>query len=157
MASLSDALGALLPLHEDTLRELDAIKSDLPTETLAWAVHQLVMANRDPDMPRDTDALERARELAPCRDHDRLLLVWTRLMRELVGLPRLDETQLQRMVEANVISLTTVDGFSMVARQLAAPSSRLTTEIQRPPSRPSTPPLRRVATPPTPAVELALR
>lgn len=151
MASLADSLSSLLPLSAVTAAELGTVRSELPSDTLAWAVFQLVLASRESTVDLEADVIRRAKQLAECTNHDRLLVAWTRLMREAIGLAPLDKTLIERMVEANALSLHNVDGFRAVASRFVEPSPRLTTEIMR------APPVRRVATPPTPALELALQ
>lgn len=153
--TLADALKASFELSEADCHALNCIATTLPSDTLAWAVQQLVAAGTNPDQSICADVQMRARQLAVHTSHEALLVAWTAVFRELVALPPLDEKQMKAMLDSRVIAITTVDGFAAVARQFV--SARLTTELLAPPMRKSTPPVCRVATPPSAAVEQSLQ
>lgn len=153
--TLIDALKSCFELDAGVISELAIISSTLPGDTLAWAVQQLVVAATNPEQSICADVQMRTRQLAVHTSHEALLVAWTKIFRELVQLPPLDEKQMKAMLDSRVIAITTVDGFAAVARQFA--SARLTTELLEPLTRKSTPPVCRVATPPSAAVEQSLQ
>lgn len=107
----------------------------------AWAVQEIVRIGDDTCSYGD-DVVSVSRALAACANNADLLREWIAMFRKRAGLSTIASDRIRQLLDAQIIDISTPDGFRIVAGQFKQRSPMVTMETTDTKSiyRPSTPP-----------------